>query len=216
MLNERLSMLATGTTVTIMFSSLLWLQPFLTTWSVSYQIAGSVAAGLASVGIYRLLAGGLLWLFQRWQLMRKLMLGRSFLEGTWVGHYVHGGEHRFTVEHIDQSSGETIIRGREFDAAGGTRASWASDTVSIDTIRMHLVYAYTCKVFDRKHVQEGLGVFSMVCEVPKKPANKLDGYAVDLIDGDRDPNTEYKIAKTETRDKIAIAEARKIFGVPET
>jgi hypothetical protein len=47
-------------------------------------------------------------------------------------------------------------------------------------------------------LQEGLGVFSMVCEVPRKPAGKLDGYAVDLIDGDRDPNTEHKISDTES------------------
>jgi hypothetical protein len=214
MLNERLSMLATGTTVSVMFSSLLWLKPYLTT--VSYQIAGTVAAGLAAVGIYKSLAGGLLWLFQRWQLMRKLMLGKSFLEGTWVGHYVQAGEHRFTVEHVDQTSGETIIRGREFDAAGTTRARWASDTVSIDTARMHLVYAYTCTVFDRKHVQEGLGVFSIICEVPGKPAGKLDGYAVDLIDGDRDPNTEHKISDTVSRDEFAIAKAREIFKVPRT
>ena len=133
-----------------------------------------------------------------------------------MGHYVHNGEHRFTVEYVDQSSGETIIRGREFDAAGTTPASWASDTVSIDTTRMSLVYAYTCKVFVSKHVQEGLGVFSMVCEVPRKPAGKLDGYAVDLIDGDRDPNTEHKISDTESRDEFAIEKAREIFKVPRT
>ena len=215
MLNERLSKLTTGATVTLMFSALLWLQPYLTMLSTSYQVIGTATAALASVGIYRILASGLLCLFQRWQLLRRLMLGKSFLEGTWVGHYVHDNQHRFTVEHIDQSSGETFIRGREFDARGATRASWSSDTVSIDTTRMQLVYAYTCKVFDRKHVQEGLGVFSMVCEVPRKPTCKLDGYAVDLIDGDRDPNTEHKIANKEVRDEYSIAEARKIFNVPD-
>src|SRR6185369_8187169 len=143
MVHKRLAQLALGFTVTLMFSALLWVQPYVKVWSATYQIAGSVAAGLASVGIYRLLAGALLWLFRRWRLLRRLMLGESFLEGTWVGHYIHQDQHRFTVEHIDQSSGDTIIRGREFNAAGATRANWASDTVSIDVIRMQLIYAYT-------------------------------------------------------------------------
>ena len=79
MLNERLLNASNWYDRYHQFSSLLLLKPYLTT--VSSQIAGTVAAGLASVGIYKLLAGGLMWLFQRWQLMRKLMLGRSFLEG---------------------------------------------------------------------------------------------------------------------------------------
>jgi hypothetical protein len=215
MISQRLSTLATGVTVTAMFSILLWLQPYLTGLSARYQIAGSVAAGLVSVGIYRLLAVGLLWVFKKSQLLRKLMLGKSFIEGTWVGHYIHEGQHRFTVENIDQFADATVIRGREFDVTGVTRASWTSDTVSIDTIRMQLVYAYTCNVFVRKHVQEGLGVFSMVCEAPGKPARKLDGYAVDLIDGDRDPNVEHKISEREVSDEYAISEARKIFNVPK-
>jgi hypothetical protein len=124
---------------------------------------------------------------------------------------MHDDQHRFTIEYIDQSSGNTVIHGREFDQAGKTRASWSSDTVSIDAVHMQLVYAYTCKVFERKHVQEGLGVFTMVRESSEKAARKLDGYAVDLIDGDRDPNTEYKIDNKPVPDEEALAKAREKF-----
>ena len=214
MLNDRLSWAATAATVAIMFFAIVWVQPLVLAMQPSYVIVGGIAAAIASLGIYRLLASSLLWLFGKSIGIRSLILGKGFLEGTWIGHYMHGDQHRFTIEYIDQSSGSTVIHGREFDQAGKTRASWSSDTVSIDTVHMQLVYAYTCKVFERKHVQEGLGVFAMVRESDDKAARKLDGYAVDLIDGDRDPNTEYKIDDKPVPDEDALTKAREKFNVP--
>ncbi len=215
MVTDRISQLATAATVTVMFFSLLWLHPFLAGWSTTYHVAGSAAAALASAAIYRFLADRALWLFRRWQFLRKLVLGNAFIEGTWVGHYVHNNEHRFTIEQIDQSSGTTVIHGREFDADEKARAKWNSNAVSIDMTRRELLYSYTCQVFVTKHVQEGLGVFAIVFEVPGKAARTLDGYSVDLIDGDRDPNTEHKISDSVVKDEFALAEARRIFNVPK-
>ena len=214
MLSDRLSWAATAATVAIMFFAIVWLQPLILAMQATSAIASGLAGAVASVGVYRLLSGALLWLFGKSLYLREIILGKSFLEGTWVGHYTHNDQHRFTIEYVDQSSGATVIHGREFDAKGKTRASWSSDTVSIDVVHMQLVYAYTCKVFDRKHVQEGLGVFAMVRESTGKAARKLDGYAVDLIDGDRDPNTEYKIEAKPMPDADALAKAREIFKVP--
>lgn len=154
-----------------------------------------------------------MWFFKQSVKLRALVLGKAFLEGTWVGHYTRCGNHRFTIEYIDQSSGTTVILGREFDEFGKTRALWASDSVSIDTVRMQLVYSYKCTVFERKHVQEGLGVFRMVQQSADSAAQKLDGYSVDLIDGDRDPNTEHKVSDSIISDENALNAARQIFKV---
>jgi hypothetical protein len=213
MLKDKLSWIATAVTVGLMFSAIVWLQPIILTLQPTYRCAAAIGAIVASVGVYRLFAEGLIWLFGKSIFLRKFILGTGFLEGTWVGHYLHEGQHRLTIEYINQTTGVTVIHGREFDAAGNTRASWTSDTVSIDISRLQLIYAYTCKVFDRKHVQEGLGVFVIVCETAGGPPNKLDGYAVDLIDGQRDPNTEYKISNRPVSDAEALTNAKKLFGV---
>jgi hypothetical protein len=213
MLNDRLSWLATVATVTVMFVAIVWLAPLLQAQGSTFVFGGSIAAALASLGVYRLLAIGLVWAFGTSQWLRRRILGNGFLEGTWVGHYAHQGQHRFTIEYFDQTSGATVVHGREFDAQGKTRASWSSDTVSVDTNRLQLIYAYTCKVFDQKHVQEGLGVFAIIRE-KSGPATKLDGYSVDLIDGDRDPNTEHKISESPVSDDQALKEARRIFSIP--
>ena len=39
----------------------------------------------------------------------------------------------------------------------------------------------------------------------------LDGYAADLIDGDKDPNREYKISDGKVSDEKALEEAHEIF-----
>lgn len=214
MLNDKVSWMATAATVAIMFLAIVWLQPLILALQPTYIVAGGIASAVASLGLYRLLASSLVWLFGKSILLRKLILGKAFLEGTWVGHYLHEDQHRFTIEYFDQATGSTVVHGREFDASGKTLASWSSDTVSIDVGRLQLVYAYTCKVFERKHVQEGLGVFTIVFEAPGKLARKLDGYAVDLIDADRDPNTEHKISDTPISDERALAEAKRKFNVP--
>lgn len=215
MLTDKLTAYASTATIVVMFSCLVWLQPLLEQLATTTAFAGAAAAAIATFGVYRAISSGLLWGFRRIRALRKFILGRNFLEGTWVGHYVEGTEHRFTKEFIDQSSGETVIHGREFFGSGSTRASWTSESVHIDIRKMQLVYSYTCRVIDRKHVQEGLGVFNMIVEKANEPAAKLDGYAVDLIDGDRDPNREHKISDEEMSDSDALAQARKIFMFEE-
>lgn len=214
MLTDRLFWAATVATIAVMFFGIVWLQPLILNLQTSIIFASGLAGALASLGVYRLLSIAFLWFFGKSLYLRKIILGKGFLEGTWIGHYKHEDKHRFTIEYIDQASGATVVHGREFDSNGKTRASWSSDNVSIDLERMQLVYAYTCKVFDRKHVQEGLGVFVMVRETCDKAPTKLDGYAVDLIDGDRDPNTEYRISTKPVTDEEAIAKARERFNVP--
>lgn len=197
-----------------MFLAVIWLQPLLSGLPLGFGFASALAGAVVSLGVYRFLSAVFQWLFSKSLWLRRLILGKSFLEGTWVGHYVHNQLHFFTIENIDQATGQTQINGREFDQSGKTRASWSSDTVSIDIEKMRLVYAYTCTVFHRKHVHEGLGFFSLVRESTEAAPTKLDGYAVDLIDGDRDPNTEHKISDDPVADDEALKKAKEIFGVP--
>jgi hypothetical protein len=208
---DRLAALATVLTVTLMFFAIGFVAPWVRELPIPQAVAAWAGGAVLSLGSYKLIASGLFAIFRRSLWLRKFVLGTSFLEGTWVGHYVHQGMHRFTKEDFDQERGTTKILGREFDDKGVTRASWSSDAVSIDIEKMQLIYAYTCNVFGSKNQQQGLAFFRLV--VPRKgaPANVLDGYSADLIDGDRDPNKEYKISDGKVSDEDALKEARRIF-----
>ncbi len=212
-LHGRIGALAATVTVSLMFLALVALQPALVALAKAGTLLAGAASVLVSAGLYSLVLKLLLWLFARWQLLRKWVLGRAFLEGTWVGHYVTDGLDRFTIEEFSQQTGSTVIVGREFDSVGKTRARWTSDVVSIDDVKMQLTYAYSCDVFQNKHVQQGLGAFTIIREKSKWP-DKLDGYAVDLIDGDRDPNTEIKVSDSNVSDEYALKKAREYFCSP--
>ena len=215
MLKDRLALISAIFTVLIMFAALVWLQPNLVASTNASKAISGIASALLSFGVYSVTYRMSFWIFSKSIFIRQVILGETYLEGTWVGYYEVNGEPRFTVEVIRQHSGETLISGREFDTNGRTRASWTSDTVSIDERRMRLVYAYTCELFHEKHVQQGLGAFSIIVEKPGGPPTKLDGYSVDLTDGERNPNTEIKISRTEMADSDALAVARKRFSAPD-
>jgi hypothetical protein len=63
-LHERLAAIATAITVTIMFSGVVWLAPFVRHLSNEYALLINAAGAPATVAIYRFLADALLWLFK--------------------------------------------------------------------------------------------------------------------------------------------------------
>jgi len=208
---DRLAALTTVLTVTLMFFGIAFVAPWVKTLPISQAVAAWAVGAVVSLGSYKLIGSGLFTLFRRSLKLRKFVLGSSFLEGTWVGHYMHQGMRRFTVEFFDQEKGTTKILGREFDDKGKTRASWYSDAVSIDIENMRLVYTYTCEVFGTKDQQQGFASFRLLIPKKRAPAHALDGYSADLIDGDRDPNKEYKISDGVVKDEDALEQARKFF-----
>jgi hypothetical protein len=212
MFQARFHSMVTVATVAIMFVGIVWVAPYVRSLQTLGTIAAGAGAVLASAAVYRGLAAALLWLFSSSLLVRKLILGRGFLEGTWVGHYVRDGRHYFTIEFFDQTDGSTSVQGREF-YEGETVASWSVDSVAIDTRRMEMVYAYSCDLVRQSGQNKGLGIFKLIRQDKKAWPRVLDGYAADLGNGTKDGNREFKIKDTPVSDEIALAEAQRIFKV---
>lgn len=206
---DRFGTLAVGITVAIMFVIVIVVVPFLTSLSTASKAAAVVAGSLGSMALYRGIASLLFSAFRKNLRLRKFILGPAFLEGTWIGFFPHGDSFHFTVEFFNQETGETKIIGREFDADGQTYASWKSYASSVDVDDRRLTYAYSCDVFGRDTQQQGLGVFDMVGKGKRSAPNMLDGYASDLIDGEKDTNKEYKISDELIPDDEALAKARR-------
>jgi hypothetical protein len=144
-LHDRPASLAVAVTVTFIFTCLHWLVSGIGHLSLPQAVGVYALNALGSVAIYKTIATSLLWSFKKNLLLRRLFLGKSFLEGSWVGHHKNNGQERFTFEVVDQSGGLTRINGRELTRGGETTATWTSDTVSVDNQRKRLVYAYSCE-----------------------------------------------------------------------
>jgi len=160
-LQDKLASLAVAVTVTFMFTCLAWLVPRIKHLPLPQAVGIYAITALGSVAIYKTIASSLLWSFKKSFLLRRFFLGKSFLEGSWVGHYKNNGQDRFTLEVIDQSGGLTKINGRELTCDGNTTATWVSDTVSMDTQRKRLVYAYSCDVFETNQATSSEVVYEM-------------------------------------------------------
>ena len=178
---------------------------------ISAGIIAGIVAGITSVGTYSFLTRAFLYIFGKIRWLRKLILGDAYIEGTWVGFYKHGDLNRFTIEFINQQSKKTIVHGREFDEHGNARGRWTSDLIKVDGFERYLEYSYICRMHNSKSLHEGLAHFDILLQTPSSPPYILEGYSADLIDGDKDPNKEYKIAETVIRDEDALREAHRIF-----
>ena len=178
------------------------------------QKFGSIfVTALTSLGLYKFLSSAMYSLFAKVQKLRIFLLGDAILEGTWVGHWKHDGKHVYTIETISQKDGETQISGRQIGEDGQTQANWSSESSVVDLKRKRLIYVYSCDVYRTSHQQNGIGVFSIIKEDESQPPNVLDGYAVDMIDGKKDPNREHKINDRIVSTETALEQARAIFNV---
>ncbi len=202
--------MALSLTVFVMF----WLITIVAPWLKSMpdgEWPKAVAAVVLAFGVYGTISKALWHVFRSSRWLRRWLLSSAYVEGTWVGHYQRHGLDRYTVEYIDQSEGEVRIFGREFDENGKTRGSWHSETAMLDLTRRKLVYTYSCDMHARRSGHRGVGVF-MLCYEGKGAPSILDGYAADLLDGDKDPNKEYRVSFKDIPDEDALKEARARFS----
>lgn len=212
-LQGKISAISVTATSTIIFFGVVFLAPLLSSASGGQQFGSIIVTALTSLGLYKLLSSAMYSLFAKFQKLRKFLLGDAFLEGTWVGHWKHDGKHVYTIETISQKDGETQISGRQIGEDGQTQANWSSESSVVDLRRKRLIYVYSCDVYRTSHQQNGIGVFSIIKEDENESPNILDGYAVDMIDGDKDPNREHKINDGIVSMDKAIEQAKCLFNV---
>jgi hypothetical protein len=212
-LQRRIAGWVAGATGSATFAAMVFLAPLVSSADLSTKAVATLTAGLSSVTLYKILSWGFNWLFCKIRFIRKLLLGKAFLEGTWVGHYKRDGHSRFTVETIDQREGETRISGREFDHDSNTLANWTAEAAFIDVRGESLVYVYACDVYATSHQHKGVGVFKLLMPQAQGTVDQIDGYSVDILDNPKNTNKEFRIDSEIRGDAAILAEARRLFAV---
>lgn len=207
---ERLSMLATGVTVLAMFGGIVAFSRLESRLEDNELLLLGVGSALGSVTVYRLISRGLHHGFRSSQVVRRLVLGRSFLEGTWVGHYIAKDTERYTVEFVRQQDGEILLSGYELNEDGSPRADWTSEVAFLDPRAERFRYLYSCDVYERNNQHSGIGMFK-VLRSDRGVAEGLVGYAVDMIDAEKDSNREVKISDKVLNLEDAFRRAKELF-----
>src|SRR4051812_2412529 len=107
----KLNSIAFGTSTAIVFAA--WTKVFeLSQLDITYKV---ILGGLISLGLYRLVATGIIYMVKKNNWVKKFFLGPYYLEGTWVGFYIGvSGNERFLIERFEQDIDTLVIRGKSY------------------------------------------------------------------------------------------------------
>jgi hypothetical protein len=198
----------TGATVVVMFYFIRYVVPQLIFSPTIDHLLKPGVSLLSAVGIYKSLAFLLLSTVRRWNWVKRLLLGASYLNGTWTGKFNAKGETIYTVEHFEQTLSSLKIRGQAFHADGTSYGYWNSISETVDEVSGLLTYTYNCDLNSDKGSFQGLGVFHFERADEKSAPTMLRGYSADLVDGKRSENREQKISENLVPFDEAFAKAK--------
>jgi FlaA1/EpsC-like NDP-sugar epimerase len=97
-----------------------------------------------SYATYKTFVFLIFFLGKRIALIKKLMLGNEYLDGTWIGHYRGvSGNIRYFIEEIEQNLDSIKIRGKSFNEDMELNSTWNSEAVNVDGKSGTLTYTYS-------------------------------------------------------------------------
>ncbi|MCI5143959.1 MAG: hypothetical protein D3923_00190 [Candidatus Electrothrix sp. AR3] len=202
--------LSLALTVTFILLSLSTLIPFFKNISTAQGFFAVAISILASTGTYKFLVTVISSVILEFTFLKKMVFGKHYLEGTWVGYYQEPDKHSYLVETFEQDFDEIVVRGSSFDQSKNRKAQWTSESASFDATKGTLQYSYTCHKFKDRRVEQGIAHFSIIRDRLTTPAKHLYGYSTDVTEGDRSPAWEVKIKDIGMRHEDAIDEAVKM------
>lgn len=206
----KLNSIAFGTSTAIVFAA--WTEIFkLSQLDIAYKV---ILGGLLSLGLYRLIATGIIYLVKKNNRVKEYFLGPYYLEGTWVGFYIGvSGNERFLIERFEQDIDTLVICGKSFCETTKYHATWTASSVNIDTINGRISYMYECLPVNDKSNHNGIAIFNFKRDDQYSAPKGLTGFSADLHLGQRVRAMEIKVSnKCNMDEKEALEKAKKIYA----
>lgn len=137
-----------------------------------------------SVGFYKGIYKTILFVCNHVQFFRKLVLGKNFFEGTWVGYYKYKDEIHFSYEIYYQSIEELYIYGRSFDSNGKSISNWSIVEPYVNIQKSQFSYFYEINDSSISDFYMGYASSTIIYYKHNKPCI-FDGFAVDGDDSSK-------------------------------
>lgn len=167
-------------TVFVMFAGVTGAAAFLQNLTFRSTTIGGFVAALSSVGVYRLLALGLIWLMEHSDGMMKFVLGPYFVKGTWIGRVrTKTGKPRLIVEKMEQTLYHVTVFGWSFTPDGIEDANWKTESAQINAVAGELFCFYLINVPYKHNPVEALGRLQFDRPSERKGPKRMTGYTVD-------------------------------------
>jgi hypothetical protein len=164
-----------------------------------YPALSVITASLISIGMYRLLTIVMLAAFRNFPLVKKWILGASYMEGTWVGFFIgHDDTARLYVESFEQDLSGLVIRGKAFKTDKTYHGTWISDNANINARLGSLTYTYEANVIGNSHTNQGLAAFTFERNERETPPYRMIGFSSDLFNPKKLKSFEEKVTNGTT------------------
>lgn len=154
-----------------------------------------VIGTLASAGLYNQTIKLIIYLSKKFLFVKKLLLGKSYLNGTWAGFYIGAsGNVRFYIERFEQELDSLTIRGQSYNQNSEYHACWVATSVNVDTVKGKMSYMYECEAINDKSNHNGVAIFNFERTDTHKAPMKMIGFSSDNHIGARTKSMEVKIS----------------------
>lgn len=164
---------------------------------------GLLAAGLISIGTYRVFFNLLSFLVKHIFWIKQLIFSAYYLEGTWVGYYIsQDGRPRFFIEQFEQSIDNMVIRGKSYEQQGEYHGSWIAENPNMNIFTGQLTYQYTANTLINTHINPGLAMFNLERNNSNTPPHMMLGFTSDVYNPNKIRAIEIKISSKTSIDII--------------
>lgn len=169
---------------------------------------------ISSIASYKGVYEIILIACKHFQPLRKLILGKSFFDGTWIGFYRYKNEIHLTYSIYSQSIDEFSIQGWAFDLNGEEVCRWTVTEPYIDIQKSQFSYFYEINDSESSDFYMGYSNSTIIYDEHKKPC-KFKGFAVDGDDSTKQIFTSIKVSDNPSKyvnnQKYLLEKAYKLY-----
>lgn len=109
-------------------------------------IASLIITFVLSLAFYRAVFKLLLFLSKHMLFIKKLILGKYFFEGVWIGFYTVNDEVEYFYETVEQTFDETVTKGVAFGESQEKIGEWTIINPNINIAESKITYYYEMDV----------------------------------------------------------------------
>ena len=159
--------------------------------------------GIASMHVIEL---AVTTLFDRWEWLRRFILGGEYIEGTWVDHVV--GEKLYGLIYIQIRDGKILTTGEQFDENGKVTATWENYFAHFVGNTLHNLYR--APHYNTAGVSEvqGYSVYVFHGGAGKPPQSYSGFFADTTSSGGRGQVEGFKVSSEQILRKLASPTAK--------
>ena len=120
-----------------------------------YWIIKLIITFLLSLSFYKFVFQGFLFLCKRVNIIKKIILGRNYFEGLWIGYYLVDNEVEFYYEFFEQDLESLTIKGKSFDKNKVYTGEWTIVKPYLNVSDSRLTYYYEMNVVSSDNITLG-------------------------------------------------------------